>query len=251
MLRIGHKGADAIVPGNTIQSFRVAAEIGVDVIELDVLRPRSDFPDPRRWRSARAGPAEGTGPLLVAHDWPTAARGNPPTLEEALDAFRKPPLDQVRIDLDLKVCGREDEVAGALRSRDLVDRAMTSGTEISSIRALGEAEPRLSRGWTLPRVRRDWTRSRVGRPVVLAGMAVMRARLPARVRARAQELGVQAIWIHHALATPALARAAHDAGCALIAWTVDDAARMRELDAMGVDGICTNDPRLFRVAGIP
>jgi glycerophosphoryl diester phosphodiesterase len=28
-------------------------------------------------------------------------------------------------------------------------------------------------------------------------------------------------------------------------WTVDDAALMAKLTAMGVDGIITNDPRLF------
>ena len=35
--RIGHKGADALVPGNTIASFEKAVEVGVDVIEFDVL----------------------------------------------------------------------------------------------------------------------------------------------------------------------------------------------------------------------
>jgi glycerophosphoryl diester phosphodiesterase len=42
-----------------------------------------------------------------------------------------------------------------------------------------------------------------------------------------------------------LARACHEAGLELIAWTVDDAREMRRLAALGVDGICTNDPRLF------
>ena len=55
-LRIGHKGADAVVKGNTLESFRAAVELGVDVIELDVLRPRSDFADGADWRRASAGP---------------------------------------------------------------------------------------------------------------------------------------------------------------------------------------------------
>jgi glycerophosphoryl diester phosphodiesterase len=76
-------------------------------------------------------------------------------------------------------------------------------------------------------------------------MATLRARLPRRVRQEAPLLGVEAIWVHHGLSSRALAQAAHDADCILIAWTVDDAQRMRELAAMGVDGICTNDPRLF------
>ena len=37
-------------------------------------------------------------------------------------------------------------------------------------------------------------------------------------------------------------------GVELIAWTIDDAARIRQLIEMGVDGICTNDPRLFEIA---
>ena len=246
MLRVGHKGADGIVPGNTIESFHAAAEVGVDAIEFDVLRPPEDFSDGTDWRMAPAGPAEGGGPLLVAHDWAAAKRAAPClTLDEALDAFTKPPLDQVKLDLDIKICGREDEIAEAVRSRGLTARTMTSGTEIPTIRALGEIAPELSRGWTIPRVKRDWTKTRIGKPVVLAGMAALRARLPGLVRKQAPLLGVKAVWVHHGLATRGLAEAAHDSGCILVAWTVDDAQRMRELDAMGVDGICTNDPRLF------
>ena len=35
------------------------------------------------------------------------------------------------------------------------------------------------------------------------------------------------------------------AGGELYVWTVDDAERIRTLEAMGVTGVITNDPRLF------
>jgi glycerophosphoryl diester phosphodiesterase len=41
---------------------------------------------------------------------------------------------------------------------------------------------------------------------------------------------------------------ARNIGVELIAWTVDDPERIRELLDLGVDGICSNDPRLFEVA---
>ena len=37
------------------------------VIEFDVLRPESDFADGSEWRTAPAGPARGTGPLVIAN----------------------------------------------------------------------------------------------------------------------------------------------------------------------------------------
>jgi len=247
-IRVGHKGADAIAPGNTLESFRAAVATGVDVIEFDVLRPESDFADGSEWRTAPPGPARGTGPLVIAHDWAAARRGSELTLAEALDAFCEPPLDQVGLDLDLKLSGREDEVVAALREHDLLERAMTSTMEVRSIHVLGELEPELSRGWTLPKVGRDWTRSRLARPLVAAGLATMRARLPALVRRHAPRLGVKAIWLYHPLASRTMVDAVHEAGCKLICWTVDEAPRIEALLELGADGICTNDPRLFAQA---
>jgi len=244
-IRVGHKGADAIAQGNTLESFRAAVDAGVDLIEFDVLRPESDFADGSEWRTAPAGPARGTGPLQVAHDWADARRRAPLTLAEALDAFTDPPLDRTMIDLDLKLAGREDEIVVALRERGLLERAMTSTMEVRSIHAVRELEPALRRGWTLPKVGRDWTRSRLARPLVAAGIATMRARLPALIRRHAPRLGVEAIWLYHPLASRAIADAVHESDCELICWTVDDAPRIEALLAVGADGICTNDPRLF------
>jgi glycerophosphoryl diester phosphodiesterase len=242
---VGHKGADAIAPGNTIASFEAAVEAGVDVIELDVLRPRADFADGADWRRAEAGPGNVGGPLLVAHDWGDAGRRQPLTLAAALEAFLKPPLGGVEIDLDLKIAGREGEVVTALRDAGLTSRAMVSTMEAGSLRELRGLEPELRLGWTVPRITRDWNQVRWARPIVLGGLVSLRARLPGIVRRRAPQLGVGSIWTYHPVITSRLVRACHVAGLKVIAWTVDDVSRMRTLLAYGVDGICTNDPRLF------
>lgn len=246
MKRIGHKGADSIRPGNTLESFAAAVTAGVEMIELDVLRPKSEFGDGADWRRAAAGPVDdGAAPLLVAHDWGDAARRNPLRLDEAMDAFTRPPLDRVRIDCDLKIAGREDEVVATLRERGLLERASVSTMEVSSLLALRELETGIPLGWTLPKVTRDWNSTAWARPLVAAGVTSLRARLPGIVRRRAPELGVSAVWAYHPVITERLADACHGEGLELIAWTVDELPRMRTLAAMGVDGICTNDPRLF------
>src|SRR5204862_91920 len=46
----------------------------------------------------------------------------------------------------------------------------------------------------------------------------------------------------------ALVRAVAEGGGDLYVWTVDSAVQIARLTAMGVDGIITNDPRLFEAA---
>ena len=53
---------------------------------------------------------------------------------------------------------------------------------------------------------------------------------------------------HWRVVTRALVRAVAAGGGELYVWTVDDAAHIAKLTAMGVDGIITNDPRLFAPA---
>ena len=55
-----------------------------------------------------------------------------------------------------------------------------------------------------------------------------------------------ALMAHWRLVTPRLVRTLRDAGGDLYVWTVDDPARIRALEALGVTGVITNDPRLFR-----
>lgn len=236
LIRVGHKGADLIRPGNTVPSFEAAVEAGVDVIELDVLWTREGHP---------AIAADRRAPLVVAHDWHDAGRRRPLTLDEGLDAFLTPPLDRVQIDIDIKLAGREAEIVAALRERELLERAMVSTMELSSLARIGELETRLRRGWTYPKVTRDWASKRWARGPMLAALIAMRRRLPAIARRALPSMGVEAVWVYHPIVTRGLARVTREAGVELIAWTVDDLARMRQLVDAGVTGLCSNDPRLF------
>ncbi len=231
---VGHKGADLIAPGNTLESFRAAVAAGVDTIEFDVL-----------WLRDAHLPLEQRAPLVVAHDWADAERRTPLTLTEALDAFLEPPLDKVEIDLDIKLPGREEEIVDALRERGLIERAMVSTMELYSLGRMLELEPNLRRGWTYPKVTKDWTSKRWAKPAMPVALVGMRYRLPGLAAEKLAKIDVQAIWVYHPLVSARLARICKLAGVELIAWTVDDEDRMRALVDAGVTGLCSNDPRLF------
>jgi glycerophosphoryl diester phosphodiesterase len=236
---VGHKGADLIAPGNTLASFRAAVEAGVDTIEFDVL-----------WLEDAHLPREQRAPLTVAHDWEDAASREPLRLTEALDAFLEPPLDRVEIDLDIKLPGREEEFVEALRERGLVDRAMISTMELHTLKRVLELEPNLRRGWTFPKTRRDWTKRPWAKPALKVALAGMRMQLPGIAAEKLPQFGVYAMWVYHPLVSAKLARICKHAGVELIAWTVDDEPRMRQLVEMGVDGLVSNDPRLFERIGL-
>ncbi len=231
---VGHKGADAIVAGNTVGSFIAAVEAGVDTIEFDVLwLPDAHLPEGER------------APLVVAHDWGDAERRTPLALTEALDAFLEPPLDRVEIDLDVKLPGREEELVDALRERGLVERAMISTMEMHTLKRVLELEPKLRRGWTYPKVTKDWTRKRWAKAPMAAALVGMRYRLPGLAAEKLPKFGVASMWVYHPLVSPRLARICELTKVELIAWTVDDELRMRTLVEQGVTGLCSNDPRLF------
>ncbi len=238
LIGVGHKGADALAPGNTIESFSAAAALGVEMIEFDVLwLPDGDPKQPPADRSE----------MVIAHDYADAARRTPLRLDEALAALAKPPLQALQFDLDIKLPGREEEIAAALRRHGLLDRATFSGAHLATPPAFRAAEPSLRRGWTYPHVKRAWDQKRWAKSAVSLTLALSRRRLPTIARRRIREFDLWAIWVFHRMISPALVAAVHTEGAKLFAWTVDDPAQIEALTALGVDGIVSNDPRLFGV----
>jgi glycerophosphoryl diester phosphodiesterase len=227
--RVGHKGAAHIEPGNTLASFDAALQHGVDMIELDVLSERAD----------------GSGRLLVAHDYQDMGERSPLTFEQALDHLAGEAFAGLELDVDVKIPGYELRVVQALRERDLVTRTLVSGMFTEALARIRAAEPELRLGWSVPRVRRDYTTDMLTAIPALAILTGYRATLPRRARNALLERRCDAIMAHWRVVTNALVRAVREGGGERYVWTVDDAARIAKLTAMGVDGIITNDPRLF------
>ena len=226
--RIGHKGADLIVPGNTAASFDAALAAGVDMIEFDVLPERRDDPDSR---------------LVLAHDYDHAVGA--PALEQGLAHLASGPFADVELDVDLKLPGYEARVLEALRAHGLVARTLVSSNWMRSLVALRALEPALRLGWSVPRVRRDWLASPLTKLPAYVGLGVFRARLPAAYARHRAAGRCDALMAHWALVTPRLVRTVRQAGGELYAWTVDEPARIGRLERLGVTGVITNDPRLF------
>ena len=225
--RVGHKGADLIAPGNTFASFDAALAAGVDMIEFDVLR------------------AQTGGELVLAHDWVDAASREPHTLEEALAYLASESFAGLDLDLDLKLPGYEERVLDALREHRLLNRALISTQYEDSLALLRSAAPGVRLGWSVPKLKRDPFRSRAMRLPAFVGLQAFRAVLPARA-ARAVRAGrCDALMVHWRLVTPRLVRAVLGSGGEIYVWTVDELPRLRALEALGVTGVITNDPRLF------
>jgi glycerophosphoryl diester phosphodiesterase len=226
--RVGHKGADLVEPGNTRASFEAALEHGVDMIEFDILR-LSD------------------GRLVLAHDFGDAAGREPMTMDEGLDLFATEAYAGVELDVDMKLPGYEREVAEGLERRGLIDRSIVSTTYMRSIDRLGELGTGVRRGWSVPRARRDYTRS-IYAPAAYALLRYWRWKMPPRVAEFVRTGRCEGIMAHWLLSSQRLVDQVRDAGGFVYVWTVDDPRRIRKLEEIGVDGVITNDPRLFEPA---
>jgi glycerophosphoryl diester phosphodiesterase len=209
--RVGHRGAHAVVKGNTLGSFDAALDLGVDMIEFDVCAVR--------------------GRLGIAHN-PLEGRlfGCLP-LDAGLAHLALARFDGVELNVDIKQAGCESGALEALHRHDLLERALISSHLPAVLDRVRELEPGartgLSVGGALTRRLtglRDWTR------LVADALAAGR---------------FQALMAHHRLVDAALVARVKNVGAELYAWTVDEGPAIERLTGLDVTGTTTNDPRLF------
>jgi glycerophosphoryl diester phosphodiesterase len=210
-IRIGHGGASALAPANTLASFDAAREVGVDMVEFDL----------RGWDRE----------LVLAHTILHARRGGNVRLDEALTYLARPRFSDVELNVDVKHVGCESALLERLEHAGLLGRTLISSQVpevLYRVRALDRrARVGISIGGRIARLSRRWRDWRIG---VLAGLHDGRW---------------DALMAQHRLVDDALLGEVTARGGRLYAWTVNERAAIARLRQLGVHGIATADPRLF------
>lgn len=227
MIRIGHRGAAALAPPNTIASIEAALAARMDMVELDVIA----LPD---------------GSLVLGHSLRELGPG-PPTFDQALRLIAEHEVTSLLA--DVKRPGYESELVDVLRRHDLIERTLASSAEVSTLQALRRIEPSLRRGRTYPRDRLRLGRRRTLVPVAGPTLAVLRSALPLRIGRLLAEADASVATLQHRIVSRAVVERCHARGAAVFVWTVNDPASVGRLDGLGVDGVITDDPRVFDVDG--
>jgi glycerophosphoryl diester phosphodiesterase len=209
--RIGHGGASALAPANTLASFDAAREIGIDMVEFDV----------RAW----------DGELVLAHTVLHARRGGNVRLTDALTHLSSRRFKDVELNVDVKHVGCEAELLDRLRRKSLLERTLISSQVPDVLDRVRALEPRarvgISIGGRIARMSRRWRDWRAG---ALAGLHSGRW---------------DALMAQHRLVDDGLLCDVIDRGGRLYAWTVNERAAIASFQRLGVHGIATADPRLF------
>jgi glycerophosphoryl diester phosphodiesterase len=221
MLRIGHRGAAALAPENTLASLALAVELGCDLVEFDVVGL--------------------DGALVLAHS-PEELPRDLASLDDALALLGSSGRG---IHVDLKTRGTEEEIARALRRHDVVERSFVSSFWPESLRAFRALEPELALGLTYPQDRRGLSTRRVVSGLVGPGLAAMRLTLRARIGRMLAAAEASAAVLHLQVVSRPVVERCHALGSPVLAWTAASASEVEALDRLGVDGVIADDPRVF------
>lgn len=228
---IGHRGASAKAPENTLSSIRRAASDGAAMVEVDVKLTADGravlFHDDRLERTTDGhGPvASATLDMIGALDagaWfgPAFAGETVPTLEEALETVLGLGLG---VNLEIKPCpGQEAETARIVACTaaevwpDDRPPPLLSSFSRASLAVARDTAPHLPR-------------------------ALIADRLPADWKEAALILAVKAVHLGPAASGAEIA-AATEGGHAVAVWTINDPTRAAALLDQGVKAVFSDDP---------
>jgi glycerophosphoryl diester phosphodiesterase len=219
MMIMGHRGAAALEPENTLLSISRAMEIGVDAVEIDV-RLSKDNEIVVIHDSTVDRTTNGTGPvssyLLTDIQKLDAGKGEKiPTLQEVVDLIDS----KVRLVIELKEEGTEGLIVELIERNRLEDNAYVISFWHSLVWTVKELSSRIKTGVLL-----------VGCPVDACV---------------ASQASADALVMSYTFVNREFVHIAHKQGLKVFIWNIDQPHIIKDYADMGVDGIGSNDPRVL------
>ena len=233
MLKIGHRGAAAYAPENTLTSFRRAVELGADGVEFDLHRARDGtFVVLHDDTVDRTTDGHGKVEALTvaelrrfdAGSWKGRefAGERIPTFDDVIAAVPQRILLFAELkDGSARSPGIEDALARFIRERGVVERVRVSSFDHRALARLRPLVPDLETGALF-----------TGLPVDLVALA--------------RNAAAQAVHPSFHYLTREAVEEAHRAGLAVNAWTVNEPEDIEAVRGMGVDGIFSDHPDRLR-----
>jgi glycerophosphoryl diester phosphodiesterase len=244
-LIIGHRGASAIAPENTLAAFTRAIQDGADGIEFDVRLSQDGVAvvihDATLARTALIDGVVAELPAQVLARTDVGSWFSPPPNTHNVDFSMEklPSLEQVfdlfagshaLLYLEMKSQPGERlaaaEVAGAIRKHAIAERVIVSSFDLSLVKAVKAIDSAIRTAALFePRVSHPSTLLRRIRLVELA-----------------KACEADEICLHHSLASSRLTKHARSSQLEVVVWTVDNPAWIELARSREVKALMTNDP---------
>jgi glycerophosphoryl diester phosphodiesterase len=238
---IGHRGASACAPENTLAALRKAKSLGCRWVEFDVRLTADDEPvllhDDRLDRTTNGHGKASVLPLATvrgfdAGSWFGAAfaQERVPTLEEAIAVLAEVALDA---NIELKAKRGREEATGTVVADFLVHTEVLPGPMlvISSFRpaalsAAAARAPEIPRGMLFQAIPRNW-------------------------RSLVDRFSCATVHAAHERLHPAVVSEIREAGYPLLAYTVNDPERAQTLFDWGVTSVFSDAPQCLQDVAAP
>ena len=222
MLRIGHRGARAYAPENTLTSFKKALEMGVDAIELDVRKTKDNqlvvIHDDNVKRTTNGDGLVCELTLKEIKGFSAEGGEKIPTLEEALDFLDK----KVKVFVELKEEGIEKQVLSAIRERNLEKNVVITSFSEGALKKVRELNDKVETGLIYAKHKNP---------------------LKAALDLKANYLVALYRFVHTANVDKA-----HENGLKVVVWTINNPEEVEAYAKKGVDGIASDKPDILMKA---
>jgi glycerophosphoryl diester phosphodiesterase len=219
MLRIGHRGARAYAPENTLKSFKKALEIGVDAVELDVRKTKDNQlvvihdADVKRTTDGEGLVSE----LTLKEIKSFSAEGEKIlTLDETLEFLDK----KVKVFVELKETGVEEQVLSIVHKKGLEKNVVIISFLEDALKKVRELDSDIETGLIY---------------------ATHKNPLKAALDLKANYLFALYRFTH-----TANVEKAHECGLKVVVWTINKPEEVAEYAKKGVDGIASDKPDILK-----